>query len=269
MPRLLPHPFAPGFLGFRQGKRFRVNHHVGIGGSSHHIDKQVVVAAGHRWANRRAVAPRELAGGRWISRDPSGESSGLNLYAYCSDNPVNFSDLLGLRDWTDHAEEASEGIADASTAALEAIAGVAAFTTSGVDGPLGLAGAILAIDAAVYTGDRAIFHLVDALSSDTPANDKAAAEDDKAPDSLAGELGQILGGDPGQTVAEILSGIKDLLTSDKALEGLKSFADTLSAILKAAQEANGEKNGATAQTKQHCIDSPPLTPYSIPKPWQM
>src|ERR1700761_4661902 len=29
----------------------------------------LVVAAGHRWAERRAVNPRELAGGRWISRE--------------------------------------------------------------------------------------------------------------------------------------------------------------------------------------------------------
>jgi len=29
----------------------------------------LVVAAGHRWANRRAVNPKELAGGRWISRE--------------------------------------------------------------------------------------------------------------------------------------------------------------------------------------------------------
>lgn len=29
----------------------------------------LVVAAGHRWANRRAVNPRELSGGRWISRE--------------------------------------------------------------------------------------------------------------------------------------------------------------------------------------------------------
>jgi DNA-binding transcriptional LysR family regulator len=29
----------------------------------------LVVAAGHRWANRRAVNPRELVGGRWISRE--------------------------------------------------------------------------------------------------------------------------------------------------------------------------------------------------------
>jgi DNA-binding transcriptional LysR family regulator len=29
----------------------------------------LAVAVGHRWANRRAVNPRELAGGRWISRE--------------------------------------------------------------------------------------------------------------------------------------------------------------------------------------------------------
>jgi DNA-binding transcriptional LysR family regulator len=29
----------------------------------------LVVAAGHRWADRRAVNPKELAGGRWISRE--------------------------------------------------------------------------------------------------------------------------------------------------------------------------------------------------------
>ena len=38
----------------------------------------LVVAAGHRWANRRAVAPRELAGGRWISRE---EGSGTRTVA--------------------------------------------------------------------------------------------------------------------------------------------------------------------------------------------
>jgi RHS repeat-associated protein len=33
--------------------------------------------------------------GRWISRDVSGESSGLNLYAYCGDDPVNNVDPDG------------------------------------------------------------------------------------------------------------------------------------------------------------------------------
>jgi RHS repeat-associated protein len=33
--------------------------------------------------------------GRWLSRDPLGESEGLNLYAYCNGDPINNIDPLG------------------------------------------------------------------------------------------------------------------------------------------------------------------------------
>lgn len=33
---------------------------------------------------------------RWLSKDPIGISGGLNLYAFCDNNPVNFMDPLGL-----------------------------------------------------------------------------------------------------------------------------------------------------------------------------
>ena len=36
--------------------------------------------------------------GRWISRDPLGESAGLNVYAYCDNDPIDYTDPLGLDD---------------------------------------------------------------------------------------------------------------------------------------------------------------------------
>jgi len=36
--------------------------------------------------------------GRWTSADPAGFSGGLNLYRYCSNNPIMFSDPNGLND---------------------------------------------------------------------------------------------------------------------------------------------------------------------------
>jgi RHS repeat-associated protein len=37
--------------------------------------------------------------GRWLSRDPLGETGGFNLYAYCGNDPVNRCDPLGLDVW--------------------------------------------------------------------------------------------------------------------------------------------------------------------------
>ena len=37
--------------------------------------------------------------GRWLSKDPIGISGGLNQYAFVENNPVNYTDPLGLVAW--------------------------------------------------------------------------------------------------------------------------------------------------------------------------
>ena len=34
--------------------------------------------------------------GRWLTPDPAGQAGGMNLYAYCGNNPINLTDPLGL-----------------------------------------------------------------------------------------------------------------------------------------------------------------------------
>jgi RHS repeat-associated protein len=56
-----------------------------------HHARSGLVYFGYRWY--------DPATGRWFSRDPLEEHGGINLYAYCANNPVNFTDPLGLWTW--------------------------------------------------------------------------------------------------------------------------------------------------------------------------
>ena len=51
-------------------------------------DETGLLYYGYRYYN-----PRD---GRWLSRDPLGEAGGINLYAFCGNDPVNRIDPLGL-----------------------------------------------------------------------------------------------------------------------------------------------------------------------------
>jgi RHS repeat-associated protein len=49
--------------------------------------------------------------GRWINRDPIGESGGLNLYAFGPNSPVNGYDPYGM-DWLDNSSNLASGWGD-------------------------------------------------------------------------------------------------------------------------------------------------------------
>jgi RHS repeat-associated protein len=40
--------------------------------------------------------PLDSASGRWLSRDPTAERAGPNLYAFVNNNPINYKDSIGL-----------------------------------------------------------------------------------------------------------------------------------------------------------------------------
>jgi hypothetical protein len=56
--------------------------------------------------------------GRWISRDPVGETGGWNLYAYCGNDPINQSDPLGLKADDSHFFESWRDYFNPATYAL-------------------------------------------------------------------------------------------------------------------------------------------------------
>ena len=73
--------------------------------------------------------------GRWLSKDPIGLSGGLNLYAFCVDNPVNLKDPLGLCDGKKKEPEIEidlpKGLLESIKATMpEGALDVAGYTTS-------------------------------------------------------------------------------------------------------------------------------------------
>lgn len=57
---------------------------------------------GHYFLRARLYYPQY---GRFLSRDPIGWEGGSNVFAYCDNNPLNFSDPSGLRGWGEATDD--------------------------------------------------------------------------------------------------------------------------------------------------------------------
>ena len=110
--------------------------------------------SGHYYCLCRYYGPRL---GRWLSRDPIGESGGFNLYAYCGNDPVNRHDPLGLDSHSVVQQRAIENLIHATEYGTpeEQRAAVAALTVLPGDprvDPMGAPEKVLASVLAVVSG---------------------------------------------------------------------------------------------------------------------
>ena len=76
--------------------------------------------------------------GRWLSKDPIGISGGLNLYQFCGNNPVNFTDPMGLC-----GKKVSDGLAILST--------ITALIAMAIPEPASTTWGAISISAAVHS----------------------------------------------------------------------------------------------------------------------
>jgi RHS repeat-associated protein len=71
--------------------------------------------------------------GRWLSKDPIGISGGLNMYAFCGNNPVNFVDPMGLFRF---GERPLEGMPQGSQTVVDIISPIGGLIQRGTNSKL-------------------------------------------------------------------------------------------------------------------------------------
>jgi RHS repeat-associated protein len=66
----------------------------------------------HTRLTRVGARDYDASVGRWTAKDPLRFDGGLNLYEYSFNDPINFSDLDGLRPWLDRISDFAAGFGD-------------------------------------------------------------------------------------------------------------------------------------------------------------
>lgn len=201
--------------------------------------------------------------GTWISRDPSGEGSGLNLYVYCANNPICNVDLSGLNpvNWYTVGIGAFQiiGVAAVVTALVAADA-----ATGGALTPLEV-GAVTTLIATTVVG---VTNIKAGISGQqpldvpvTPPGIAGAATGN----AVAGEEGAAVGGAAGDAVDSLSGALRAIAKAfsnpslEKALDALVNGTRALSDQNQAQQKImDSMPGGGSSPNGTGCMDSPPL-----------
>ena len=192
---------------------------IGYAGYSRHA------ASGLSFALHRAYDPTH---GRWLNRDPVGEASDLNLYAYLGGDPVDGSDPLGLWAGVDDAVATGvgalsglvgQGIADAISGELS---GWQDYTAAAVGGAAGG-------EAFLYGGPIAAGAVTGAVTNATRQglNIASGRQCEFSFTNLAIETGVgAVGGAVGKQLGKFVPGLAAKATANSNVKVLGRLADT-------------------------------------------
>jgi RHS repeat-associated protein len=202
--------------------------------------------------------------GRWLSRDSSGEGSGLNLYAYCGNNPINYVDVLGI-DRTD-SQRTSQfihgAIALVGVVAGAALLVVVAASTAPIIVVVAASGIIIVgITASLIYGEA---NMASAFSPNTPQGDQMAQIAADLPKSANEIASQIITGKK-----DVGSGADSILTIttgsklDKVLDAIDRMLDAIDALNKQSSPASGGSAGCMDSSSYITASSMGLTPDGL------
>ena len=201
--------------------------------------------------------------GRFISADGLIDNRGAtsqNLFAYCHNNPVNYSDADGhLPKWLFGALDIASGI----TQILAGAAMITATAATGVGIAAGIAMALNGV-ATIISGGAQIYNY---------AKGTNAAHEENWIRTGAKALGNAIAGEKGQKTAEVIYDIADLVSTVCSIGGgVKAIGQTAS---KVAKTTSLQKYAFTAGTKSMFYNvfssqralSPLKEIVTLPKPW--
>ena len=201
--------------------------------------------------------------GRFISADSLIDNRGANsqnLFAYCHNNPVNYSDADG------HLPKWLSGVLDIASGITQILAGVAMATAAAATG-VGIAvGVAMALNGVttIISGGAQIYNYTNGTNT---------AHEENWIRTGVKALGNAIAGEKGQKTAEVIYDTADLASTVCSIGGgVKAIGQTASKVTKASNLHKyaftaGKKSAFNNVYSSQRALSPLKEIVTLPKPW--